>query len=53
MKKINVQWDWTPQGYAYVATFDDYDGAPDAPNRGEIGIGRTPEAAIAELVGEG
>ena len=34
----------------YSATYDDYDGAEDSGNRGEIGYGRTEQDAIADLV---
>ena len=36
------QFDWS-------ATYDDYDGAPDSGNRGEIGYGRTEQEAIDDL----
>lgn len=34
----------------WCATYDDYDGAPDSGNRGEIGWGTTEQEAIDDLV---
>ena len=34
----------------WSATYDDYDGAEDAPNRSHIGYGRTEQEAIQDLI---
>ena len=38
-----------PRQFDWSATYDDYDGAEDSGNRGQIGYGRTEAEAIADL----
>jgi hypothetical protein len=46
---IEYSWQSTPQ--LWMATFDNYDGAPDSkPPRSLIGFGKTKEEAAADLV---
>lgn len=52
-RKINTEYMFPPipdRRFDWVATFDDYDGAPDSANRGHIGYGRTEAEAIADLI---
>lgn len=51
--KINTSFVYPPiplREFDWAATYDDYDGAEDSGNRGEIGYGRTEADAIADLV---
>ena len=53
MDKINTQYIFPPipvRTMDWCATYDSYDGAPDSPNRGEIGYGETEQEAIDDLV---
>ena len=51
--KINVAYVYPPipdRQFDFAATYDDYDGAEDSGNRGEIGYGPTEQDAIADLI---
>lgn len=53
MLKIKTQYIYPPipdRSMDWCATYDDYDGAPDAPNRGHIGYGENQQDAIDDLV---
>jgi hypothetical protein len=51
--KIHTSFDYPPipvRSMDWSAVTDDYDGAEDSGNRGQIGRGPTEEAAIADLL---
>lgn len=43
--KVDLNWQSTPQ--LWMATFDNYDGAPDSKH--PVGLGKTPGEAVADL----
>ncbi len=50
--KINTRYWAKPipmRGFDWIATFDDYDGAPDSGNSHMVGCGATEEEAILDL----
>ena len=52
MPKIRTSFVYPPipdRRFDWQAVYDDYDGAEDSGNRGEIGYGRTEAEAIADL----
>jgi hypothetical protein len=48
--KIVTQVNW--MGLYQAIDEDSYDGAPDSKTRNQVGIGSTPERAIADLMAE-